>query len=232
MKRKAKSWEGVREALLQRIRSRRWRPGDLVPAEEKLAAEFGCARTTVNRAMRALAEAGLVERRRRAGTRVVPTPVRRATVAIPIIRHEIESRGGTYGFSLIERASRRPPADIAARMKLPAGEKLLWLLTVHTCGPRPFALEARWLSTAAADGIMDADLDHISVNEWLVRNVALTRGDISFTAEEATAKEAELLGIKAGSALFVVERATWRRSEAITLVRLAYAPGYRVTTVI
>ena len=51
-------------------------------AIDELAAEFGCARSTVNRALRELAEAGFLERRRKAGTRISPDPVRKATLKI------------------------------------------------------------------------------------------------------------------------------------------------------
>ena len=46
----------------------------MIPGEEALAREFGCARATVNRALRDLAEAGVLERRRKAGTRVALQP--------------------------------------------------------------------------------------------------------------------------------------------------------------
>ena len=59
-------------------------------------AEFGCARATVSRALRDLAEAGVLERRRKAGTRVALHPVRRATLDIPVTRQEIEGRGQSY----------------------------------------------------------------------------------------------------------------------------------------
>ena len=64
------SWQAVADEVLARIRRRDWAPGDLIPNEVDLAGEMGCARTTVNRALRHLAEAGYLERRRKAGTRV------------------------------------------------------------------------------------------------------------------------------------------------------------------
>jgi len=81
-----RNWQGVREEVLRRIHARVWAPGDLLPTETELAAEFGCARTTVNRALRTLAESGLLDRKRKAGTRVVRHPVRKATLSIPVIR--------------------------------------------------------------------------------------------------------------------------------------------------
>ena len=67
-------WEEIRAEVLRRIERRDWRPGATIPTEEQLAAEFGCARATVNRALRELAEAGVLERRRKAGTRVATHP--------------------------------------------------------------------------------------------------------------------------------------------------------------
>ena len=68
----------IRDTLVERIRAGQLRAGEFLPSEIELAAEFGVARATVSRALGDLAEAGVVERRRRAGTRVALAPVRRA----------------------------------------------------------------------------------------------------------------------------------------------------------
>ncbi|MFC3117536.1 GntR family transcriptional regulator [Jhaorihella thermophila] len=87
------------------------------PHEADLARELGCARATVNRALRAVAEDGLIERRRRAGSRVALHPVRKARLDIPVIRVEVESRGLPYHFSLTSKSDELPPPAIRARMK-------------------------------------------------------------------------------------------------------------------
>ena len=87
------TWQDVQREVLGRIQNRVWKPGDIIPNEVDLAKEFGCARATVNRALQAVADSGLLDRRRKAGTRVAVNPVRKATLEIPIIRQEIEQRG-------------------------------------------------------------------------------------------------------------------------------------------
>ena len=47
-----------------------WKPGDPVPSEAALAAQFGISRMTVNRALRELTAEGLVTRVQGSGTRV------------------------------------------------------------------------------------------------------------------------------------------------------------------
>ena len=54
----AQTWQSVQKEVLRRIHAREWKPGDLIPNEAELAKEFGCARPTVNRALRTLAEGG------------------------------------------------------------------------------------------------------------------------------------------------------------------------------
>jgi GntR family transcriptional regulator, histidine utilization repressor len=63
-----------------------------------------------------------------------------------------------------------------------------------------------------------------------VTSVRYTTGDIAFSAEGASAREAAVLGIAQGSAVFVTDRATWVEDQVITVVRLAHAPGYRLQT--
>src|SRR3954447_10532798 len=62
----------VRAALLRQVRSGRLRPGERIPTEAELGKLFGVSRITVTRAVRDLQAAGVVERRRGAGTFVRP----------------------------------------------------------------------------------------------------------------------------------------------------------------
>lgn len=223
-------WEGIRAEVLGRIERREWAPGATIPTEEQLAAEFGCARATVSRALGELARAGVLERRRKAGTRVATHPVRKATLDIPVIRLEVEGRGQAYAFRLLGRAEEVPPLSVASQLRLPEGARLLHLTTLHFADGRPFLCEDRWLNPEVLpEAPPEASL---SVNEWLVKTVAYTAGEISFSAANAAAEEARLLGVAEGTALFVIERVTWLGDQPVTWVRLAYGPGYRLRTAV
>lgn len=220
-------WEDIRAEVLRRIRARDWPPGALIPGEEALAAEFVVARATVNRALTALAEAGVIERKKRAGTRVATLPVRKARLEIPVIRLDVLGRGLAYDFHLL--ADRRAPAPgpVTARLGLPQAAEMHYLETLHLGGGQPFVLETRWLNPAVLP-LPLPDFTAISANEWLVTHVSLVAGDIAFTAEPATPREAEVMGVPPGTALLVAERTTFGTSGPVTLVRLAHAPGHRV----
>lgn len=226
-----KGWEDIRVEVLRRIRVRDWPPGQLIPTEENLAVEFGCARATVNRALRELAEAGVLERRRKAGTRVAILPVRKATLEITVIRQEVEARGQIYGFHLLAQKILAAPVPIASRLGLPATAQLIYLETLHLADGQPFVLETRWLNPSVLPACLP-DFAVLSANEWLVTNIAYATGDIAFSAETASPHEVAAMGISAQAALFITERTTWTPDAPITYVRLAHAPGYRVQTLV
>jgi GntR family transcriptional regulator, histidine utilization repressor len=224
------TYQDIQAEVRRRIQSRQWKPGDTIPNEVDLAREFNCARATINRALRELAETGLLERRRKSGTIVSLNPTRKATLDIPITRLEIEGRGQSYRHKLLESHQISAPDALAAELNLGRGHMLLHLKTLHMADGRPFMFEDRWVNPNAARGILRAKLDTISANEWLVQNVPISHGDIAFQALAADKDQAAALGVDEGAALFVIDRLTWMGAQAVTKVRLAYGPGYRMVT--
>lgn len=224
------SWQSIQEEVLSRIRNRQWPPGGMIPNEADLAEEFGCARATVNRALRELAEAGYLDRRRKAGTRVALNPVRKATFEIPVIHHEVEARGARYGYALISREMEAAPLHVRSVLDLGPEARLLHVRALHLSDGAPYAYEDRWLNPAAVPELMQVDLARVSANEWLVQNVPYTRGDLILSAAGADAATAAILRCPVGSAVFVVERTTWLHDQPITRVRQTYPPGHRLTT--
>ncbi len=221
--------QSVRTNLLGRIHSGEWSPGIVIPGEAELAIEFGCSRTTVNRALRQLADEGLVERRRKRGTIVTPLPSARTTLEIPIVRKEVEGRGGAYAHHILLNEMATAPASVAARLNTTA-KSLLHLNTLHLSDGKPFMYEERWINPAAAPAAATADFEAISPNEWLVQEVPYSDGDISFSACAATAKVASLLETDEGAPLFLIERTTRMYGDAITTLKMYYPEGFRMTS--
>lgn len=222
------TWQSVRAEALRRISAREWPPGTQIPNEADLATELGCARATVNRALRDLAEAGYLERRRKGGTRVPLTPVRKATFEIAIIRQDVEGRGQTHGYRLLSDTMATPPAAVQDILRLAGNAPMRHVRALHLADGRIFCLEDRWLNPAFVPA--EVSFAEISANEWLVRNLAFSGGDFIFYACPADAALAGLLECDEGTALFAIDRTTFSDAAPITAVTLTYAPGYRMVT--
>ncbi|MBL4626453.1 MAG: UTRA domain-containing protein [Roseicyclus sp.] len=225
-----RNWQSVQDEVLRRIHAREWKPGDLIPNEVDLALEFGCARSTVNRALRSLAESGLLDRRRKAGTRVTAQPVAKATLDIAVIRHEVEERGRKYGYQRIDCGLKIPPLAISGAMQTDADNPLLHVRALHLADDAPYALEDRWINTGVVPDALDEAFQTVSANEWLLKHAPYTHGDIAFSATAALAEEASILSCPKQSALFVIDRLTWDNTQAVTKVRLLFGPGHHLRT--
>lgn len=220
-------WQTVRDEALRRIRNHEWPAGERIPDEVDLAEELGCARATVNRALRDLADSGLLERRRRGGTTVTLNPVRKAVFSIPIIRKDIEARGQTAGYRLLSDTLAPVPAEIAAVLGADTPFEMRHIMAIYTTDDAPFCLEDRWLNPEIAGA--EVTFDALSANEWLVQTQSFSSGTLCFLALNAEPAQAALLGCAPGAALLGLDRTT-RNEHPITAVRLIYAPGHRVET--
>lgn len=227
-----RNWQSVQQEVLRRIHSREWEPGALIPNEADLALEFGCARTTVNRALRSLAQSGLLDRRRKAGTRVAAQPVAKATLDIAVIRAEIEDRGQKYGYHLIERTIAPPPLPVSAAMLTQRATALLHIRALHLADDRPYALEDRWINTAVVPDAMKEPFVLVSANEWLLKHAPYTHGEIAFSATAASADDSQTLDCPPNSALFTIDRLTWDKTASVTKVRLLFSPGHQLRTIL
>lgn len=221
-------WKEIRDQIHGWILDRSYRAGDKLPRDEDIAARLGCARSTVQRAMKDLADAGIVERRRKGGTHVRPDPIARATLDIPVTRTEIEQRGGVYGYQLVRTQRLTTPPVIAATMGLTRAEEHLRVEALHLCDQRPFIFEDRWINLHNAPEILDVDLTCQNANEWLMQNKPYNRYDFRILAQSADAEIAHLLDVPVKSALLVTERTTWIDDASITTVRAIAIPGYQI----
>ncbi len=224
------TWREVRAKIHQSILEGRFAPGDRLPRDLDIAHSLNCSRSTVQRAMQSLAKRGIVERRRKGGTRVRSQPITRATLDIPIIREEIECRGETYSYQLIQQSDESLPPSVAAALRLTHSAQMLRVLALHLANDRPYIFEDRWLSMAAVPEIRNVDLSRISVNEWLVRTKPASNGRIRLFAETAGKTRAKILDCRPSDALFVIDRTTWSGEQPITTVRASCAPGYQMIT--
>ena len=201
-----------------------------MPSEMELSEEFGCARATVNRAMRELAEEGFIDRKRKAGTRIKSSPTRQAKFVIPLIRDEIEGSGANYRYALISRKLRHPPDWLRGRIRLSQNSSTLHLTCIHYADSKSFQYEDRWINLAAVPKAVNQDFKNIGPNEWLIKEVPFSDAEITFSTINADSLISELLNVLPGTALFTLERITWLDGAPITYTKLYFHAGYQMTS--
>lgn len=225
-------YQDVKTHILAQIRANVWAPGSTLPNEVDLAANLGCARATVSRAMRELVDEGILERKRKAGTKVKSAPTRRAQFAIPIIREEIEKTGAAYRYDLVERQVLEAPDWLRSRLELAKGARVLHIRCMHYSNKTPYQYEERWINLASVPQAETFDFQNVGPNEWLVQEVPFTEGNLEFSATSATPDIAAFLQVPEQSAVFTSERTTWLDGQNVTYAQLFFVRGYKMTTLI
>jgi GntR family transcriptional regulator len=200
----------VREALIERIRTGGWLPGQLIPNEFELAAEFGVSQGTARKALDALATDGLVVRRQGRGTFVVEhTP---ANVLFRFFN--IFEDSGTQVRP--DSPSAKPEAGSATTEEIEAlalkpGARVIRVSRVRTRNGRPFVLEAIVLPDELYPGLAARPEIPNTLYDLFQREfgVFVARGDERVTAMIAGPKESAALSVPPGTALLRISRVAY-----------------------
>jgi GntR family histidine utilization transcriptional repressor len=221
----------IKDTIRERVRAGVWEPGDPIPGEAAMADDFGCARATVHRALRELAEEGVLERKRKSGTRVALPKGRVVELAIPLIDQEIRDTGAVYAYRLLSREVAPMPPPIAAALDRASGDTALHLRCLHFADDRPFQYEDRWINTEIVPEALSEPFDAEGPNGWLVRHVPWTDAEHMIHADGASPDVSRALDLPPSDPVLVIARRTWNDRGPVTTVRFHH-PGrtYKLRT--
>lgn len=214
----------IRADIERRILSGAWPPGHRIPFEHEIMKQYGCARMTANKAVAALAQDGLIVRRRRVGSFVAEPRTHAVLLEIPDIQAGIRARKQRYELQLLTRRRRKPQRARADEITLAAGGELLELQCLHRADGRAFAFEERLISLAAVPEALEVDFARESPGTWLLAHVAWTQAEHRIYAVNASREVARRLELAERDACLVLERKTWRARAHITHVKQLF-PG-------
>lgn len=222
------SYEIIRAAMLGKIADQIWTPADTLPHELDLAREFDVSRGTIRRAMADLVQMGLIERRRKSGTRVVARKQHSSTLIIPVVRKEIIAKGGQYGYKLLKCETGPEIVDMTGYF---ADAPLMRIGCLHLSDGRPYQLEDRLINLDAVPAALQTDFAAISPNEWLVERVPYSSVRTVLRAQPADREHADILKIAENAPLFIIERQTRLDSTPVTFVKMSHpAAGFAIVT--
>jgi GntR family transcriptional regulator len=195
----------IERALRERIAA--LRPGDSLPSDAMLSAEFGVSRMTARHAMQRLADEGLIRREPGRGSFVAEPPAHRRADSLLSFSKEMRRQGRLPSSRLVIRELRPPSPEEAALLRVDPGQAVVHLCRIRLADGEAIALETAILSPRCAEIVMAADLERGSLHEALgAAGLVPTRGHATLTAAAATRRDARLLGIRVGYPLLVERR--------------------------
>ncbi|HVA36566.1 MAG TPA: GntR family transcriptional regulator [Candidatus Dormibacteraeota bacterium] len=199
----------IKDDIERKIRSGEWAPHAQVPPESTLQLSYGVSRITVQQAIRALANRGLLARYPGRGTFVTGAPAEENLLQfINFVkdRHAIEGahRVIASSVSTVEGPERdllqlghRDPAILLSRLKLDAAE-------------HPVALERSLVPFERAPYLLKEPLETLNIYHYLrTHGVTLAEAKLYVTPHALEPDEARQLELQPGAAVFRWERLTY-----------------------
>lgn len=219
-------YEKVKKYILDRIQSGEWAPAQRILSENELVRELRVSRMTVNRAVRELADGGILTRLPGVGTFVAEPRQQGHLLEIHNIADEIKGRGHRHGAQILSVSQEPASGEVAARMHLEPGAPVFHSVIVHYENDVPIQLEDRYVHPGAAPDYLQIDFTTTTPSEHLIRVAPLRRVEHVVQAVVPAAAIRRHLEMKAGEPCLLLLRRTWARGLVASTASL-YHPGGR-----
>lgn len=197
--------------LLQRhirdaVRSGELQPRDVLPSERDMAERLGLSRVTVRKALRGLAESGVLVQKRGSGNYIADAPprVEQALARLTSFSEDMQRRGFRAGSHWLLREISLPSPIEAMRLNLSPDDRVVRLRRLRLANDVPMAIE---LATLAERDFPDPEAATQSLYEVLEdRGLSPVRALQRISAVNLSGADAALLGVFEGAAALGMER--------------------------
>ncbi len=202
----------LRNVLLDGVESGSLRPGDALPSERELMEQHNVSRATVREAVSSLIVAGVLHRRHGLGTFVRGKQMEQELSRLTGLFEEMVARGLKPEARLISAEMVKPDAAVAAKLLLPARERVLRVARVWSTGGEPLCLGVDYLPEQLGEKLLKENLVKENLETALYDilerklGVVLKWADQVIQAAPAGETATRHLGIKRGTPMLVMER--------------------------
>jgi GntR family transcriptional regulator len=196
-------------SLRDQISDGRLSDGETLPGEQRLAETYSVSRVTVRRALDALNEAGLIEKRVGSGTTVRSKSLNdtRAAMNFNTLMPQLVEMGQSTKARLLSFSYSQPPDFVAKALGLGRAEKAQIATRVRLADAVPFSHLTTYVPTGIAQSYSENDLATTPLFKLLERSgVQIDAAHQTVSARLASPEVAEALEIAEGSALLSLQR--------------------------
>jgi DNA-binding GntR family transcriptional regulator len=180
------------------------KPGDRLPTERAFCERFGVSRATVRRALRRLAEEGLVSATVGRGSFVINAPFTEPPNALMSFTELATAGGFTATARVLDQKLRPATPEEASVFQIEVTSRIFELERVRLLDGEPVALDRSRMPLALAPGVTEQDFTDASIYAVLDgAGVGPARGNLVASAAAADSHRATALGIRIGTPLLV-----------------------------
>lgn len=198
----------LKEILREQIRSRAWKPGDRIPAEEAIKDHFQVSRATVRQAIAVLEQEGHLVRHQGRGTFVSQPKIEMKLQHFYSFTQDMDERGlhPETRIIMFDVVLRRP--GVAEILGVPEMEPLLKLIRLRMANGEPIMLETTYIPQRLVPDLTEEDIANHPLYSLLEGRyqMHLSRAVESFEPILIDEFAAKMLDVPKGSPALYLER--------------------------
>lgn len=207
----------LKEILQDKIESGEWKPGDMIPSENKLQQQFNISRNTAKKALEDLVQEGVLKRIQGKGT----------FVSTPKIE---QSLSGFYSFSKVMEAKGLQPKDIilsldqqeakpsvAKRLQVPTGMTVMALKRLRCADKEPIILETSYIPQDLVPNLTVEMLEKNSLYDVMEKNynIFVTKAKEVFEPVLIRDYESKYLQVETGYPALLLDRVAYETDGSV-----------------
>ena len=219
-------YQQIKAIIRHRISDGDWPEGHKLPSENNLVGALGVSRMTVNRALRELAQEGLITRVHGLGSFVAARARHASLIELQDIASEIKQQGGRYQSRVLSLKRVRASALIAEKMESTTGSPLYYLRAMHAHNDLPMQLESRFVNPRILPEFIQQDFSVITSTAYLQQQFKPEEIEHRVRAVLPDAATRRWLSMEPAQPCLELTRRTWVQNQVVTYAVLTY-PGDR-----
>ena len=209
-------YQQLAQILREMIESRVLPPGSQVSSEEALMRRFGISRVTVRQALADLVEGGLLVRKQGKGTFVRAPVVADRLEHLHSVREVLQSQGLEPTIDVLRSEIISAPPAVLKVLHLEEGEQVLYMHRIYRVHEEPILVSQTYLPAGMAPYISAAEVRAQTIFTVMEEtlHVVVNYAMEKIRAEAAAREYADLLEVKPGFPLLVLDRVTFSDQDA------------------
>ena len=202
----------VLDAIKEQIDQGEISSGEQLPGEPELCRIFDVSRTVIRQALKELEIQGLIVREKGRGTFVAEPKIGESLFQeLTGFFHDMETRGHRPVSEVLKQEVVVPSQKVASYLNLDGGAKVIQIDRLRFVQDEPIVLVTTFLPFDLCPDLVEADLSQQSLYAYLEHayDLRIVRGTRSLEAVPATEHEAELLNVKKGAPLILLDSVSY-----------------------
>lgn len=201
----------LEEVIKNRIENDEWQPNTQIPSENELSKIYGLSRMTTRAVIMRLVFQGMLYRVAGKGTFVADPKITNKPLLQMGIQEQLDQMGIESETRLLAVSQIDAPVRIQKELNLQAKVKVYCIERLRTIKGEPLSIHTSYIPAALCPGLEKKEFEQQQLCDILELNYRLRTARVVETLESslATAREAELLGVKPGFTLLRLENTVY-----------------------